>query len=87
MPCESIVHMKISCAENIRWPSAAGYLHVEVELIISLLDGGVLAQAGRELWQLHSIALVGIACNFRPLQLAGRPMEPTFQTLKRWSRM
>ena len=73
MPCRST----FSCTEHIRRSTAAGYLHVEVELIIGLLDGGVLTQAGRELWQLHSIALVNTASNM-PL-ITSRPLEEAFQ--------
>ena len=82
MPCRSIFQMIYLCTEKIRWSTAAGYLHVEVELVISLLDGGVLTQAGRELWQLQRITLLGITSDFHSLRPASRPWEPSYQILR-----
>ena len=58
MPRRYILHSAFLCTRKIRCTTAVEYLHVEVELIIGLLNGGVQAQAGWKLWQLHSITLV-----------------------------
>ena len=72
MPCIFISHTKFLCTKNIRWSTAAGYLHVQVELIVGLLIRRVLAQAGREFWQLHSVASCGNHIQLLPLMTSKR---------------
>ena len=55
-----VVSCILSYSQYIWLVATAKYLHVEVKFIVSLLNGRVLTQAGRELWQLHSITLLAL---------------------------